>query len=111
MISPWPPGTGPGTVSHGTLREEDLVPVFLSVLESLDPVRKTEISLAHSQTIDILADSEQAEVTPVSPDAAGWLMEALFDALNDAAPEGFFFGAIEGDGSDFGFWEIDPEEG
>jgi len=32
------------------------------------------------------------------------------DALNEYAPDGYYFGAIEGDGSDFGFWAIEDED-
>jgi len=44
--------------------------------------------------------------------AAEWLAEyaiSLTDALNEHAPDGFMFGAHEGDGSDFGFWPIPCE--
>ncbi len=37
-----------------------------------------------------------------------YIMENIFDYLNEIAPEGCYFGAHEGNGSDFGFWEI-PE--
>ena len=32
------------------------------------------------------------------------LVEAFFDALNEYAPPYCYFGANEGDGSDYGFW-------
>jgi hypothetical protein len=38
---------------------------------------------------------------------ADYDLEALFDALNDYAPEGFYFGASMGDGCDYGYWLSD----
>lgn len=100
--------THAGTVSHGTLRTEDLAPAFLSVLQELNLTRWSEISQEYA---DALAHLEQG-LEP-NPDDEQALMEALHDALNDAAPEGWFFGAHEGDGSDFGFFwwgEDEPED-
>jgi hypothetical protein len=37
------------------------------------------------------------------------LNEDMFDFFNKIAPEGTYFGSSEGDGSDFGFWEIQQE--
>ena len=39
-----------------------------------------------------------------SDDAAG-LLESLFDTLDSYSPEGYYFGAHLGDGSDYGFLE------
>jgi hypothetical protein len=35
---------------------------------------------------------------------AMWDMEALTDGLNNLCPPFVYFGTLEGDGSDFGFW-------
>jgi hypothetical protein len=36
------------------------------------------------------------------------LVTFLHEKLEELAPYGYYFGAIEGDGSDFGFWRV-PE--
>jgi hypothetical protein len=40
----------------------------------------------------------------------GYLLEGLFDALNEIAPTGCSFGASEGDGASYGFWRFEPED-
>ena len=40
-----------------------------------------------------------------------YLLEDLFNALNDHAPIGCYFGSHPGDGSDFGYWAHDEDEG
>ena len=88
-----------GTVSHGTMRAEDLIPAFLEELEELDPER------ASSYWDEI---PEEAVENPESDwwdsEEALWILEELFDVLNEFAPPYCYFGALEGDGSDYGFW-------
>lgn len=69
------------TISHGTMRPEDLIPKLLEVLEELNPEAGQE---AQSQ-----------------------FLSELFDLLDQEAPEGFYFGSHPGDGSDYGFWQME----
>ena len=77
-----------GTVSEGTMREEDLIPAFLDTLTGLarDDAERRLVSEIR-QRMDAKVD-----------------LEALTDALQEHAPPFCYFGAHPGDGADFGFW-------
>jgi len=70
-----------GTVSHATMREEDLIPTFLYEIE------------------ERMASDNYFESDDAPED-----LNALFGALGEYAPEFFYFGAHPGDGSDYGYW-------
>lgn len=80
-----------GTVSHGTLRAEDLIFKFAEVLRELNQAKYAKLALRQPDDLD------------------EYVVE-LADALNEEAPVGYYFGAHEGDGSDFGFWEVDADQ-
>lgn len=84
-----------GSISHGTMNLEDLIPTFTDELERLDENGSYKDLIAHARGIDFSKedDWDWADTT-----------EELFDALNDFAPEGCYFGAHVGDGCDYGFW-------
>lgn len=92
-------------VSEATLRSQDLLPKFMDALGVLDPGRRD----------DIMADvpgsalSDESDPWWSSEDCSFLLNEELFDALNEAAPEGFCFGSNEGDGACFGFWPLEDD--
>src|SRR5690606_23432490 len=88
-----------GTVIHGTLRTEHLILAFLEELEAIDRDRADSFweripAEAFEDLEDDWWDSEEAEGS----------LEELFDVLNEFAPPCCYFGADEGDGSDFGVW-------
>ena len=94
-----------GTCIRGTHRRQDLIPSFLSLLSLVDDATHTGYMVAPFGPIPAYAmeddkspwwDSEEAES----------LLQELFDALDGASPEGYYFGAHPGDGSDFGYWEV-----
>ena len=84
-----------GTVVRGTMLEEDLIPAFLDELERLDPKRAS----SYWDEIPEDPDSDWWD-----SDEASWMLEELFDVLSEYAPPFVYFGANEGDGSDYGFW-------
>lgn len=87
-----------GTVIHGTYRYEDLIPAFTEVLERYAPNRARRLRRAYGNVYRAIHAGAPAE------NDATWLLDALFDELNEIAPPGHYFGAHPGDGSDFGFW-------
>jgi hypothetical protein len=81
-----------GSISTGTLRPEDLISAFRPVLHELNP-----------DQLKVL------DTTPYGPDPMEYLND-LVEAIEAATPEGYRFGSHEGDGADFGFWEVDESD-
>jgi len=71
-----------GTVIHGTLRPEDLIPTFLEEL------KKYTDEIPQFENGDCVQE---------------YIIE-LIDALNEHSPPYCYFGTHISDGSDFGFW-------
>lgn len=90
-----------GTISHGTHRDQDLIPIFLETLEKEDPGKGLALREQYSNVLPRLKEDPQDEILF---EHISWLMDDLFDALNEIAPIGYYFGHLEGDGSDFGFF-------
>ena len=88
-----------GTVSHGTMRNADLIPCFASLLKELDT---DGYYSGLTDDADNMKDFES--------DKAYCLLDSLWDSLADYAPAGYYFGAHPGDGSDYGFWAVDCDE-
>ena len=93
-----------GTVISGTLRRQDLIPAFIDELERVDPDAYFRMALAPFPFIPEHVEKEGDGSAWWNSEEAGYLLEELFDALDDAAPEGEYFGARRDDGADFGFW-------
>ena len=99
-----------GTVSSGTMREEDLIPDFCWELKSL--AKQTGICnrrtrAKHLRTVREIEKRMEQEDYFESDDAGYDLNETLFDALNEYAGPYFYFGSHPGDGADYGFWLSD----
>lgn len=77
-----------GTVSHGTLHPSHLIPTFAAAYATIKGTSTDQVLLP----LEIQGYTDEETI------------EHLTDALNDAAPEGYYFGTHPGDGSDFGFW-------
>jgi hypothetical protein len=96
-----------GTISHGTMRPQDLIPAFLDALAEVDPAAHEQYMLMPFGPIPAYVYDEGDASDWWQSEGAHYLLEGLFDALDDAAPEGYYFGAHPGDGADYGFWQCD----
>jgi len=90
-----------GSVSTGTLRTEDLLEAFASELE--DHVRANKRCHGLGLPAKRRLIREAYAIDPESDEADDVLAD-LQEALNDFAPPYTYFGTLEGDGADFGFW-------
>lgn len=103
-----------GTVIHGTLREPDLLEAFANELERIAPNEEKEhqmlISEARGLLENIDTDALVVEIPDEQKEIASELLEELIDALNEYAPQDTYFGTLEGDASDFGWWWQASEE-
>ena len=97
-----------GSISHGTLRTQDLLPVFLETFMALGGNVPSDLECG--AYIEYLNWPNPATTACDEDDKfwdsedAMWDMEALTDGLNNLCPPFVYFGTLEGDGSDFGFW-------
>ena len=112
-----------GSITSGTLKTEDLLQAFADALKNFDPDNSF---LAEAYTLLEVGDRWNGHDEPTidwNDDqryAAETLVnESLFEALMYQCPPFVYFGALEGDGADFGFWPdreelteaIDPTNG
>ena len=93
------------TLIHGTHRACDLIPAFLEVIENTPEY--TQIMQTNDSNLQVIFDpsANERDERWESDDMCYFLNEELFDILDSYAPEGYYFGAHPGDGSDFGYWE------
>jgi hypothetical protein len=95
-----------GTVVQATLRSEDLIPAFFAELLALNPDRAEEVLHREANFPVGLYIIAEREIPEELRDQASEMVYELQDALDDEAPEGMYFGTLEGDASDFGFWPV-----
>ena len=93
-----------GSVSHGTLRSEDLIPDFMSELQWLANIHKRSDHIKLCKEITARMEEDECYEVYYASDDSEYDLEALFDALNEYAAPYFYFGAHPGDGADYGYW-------
>jgi hypothetical protein len=97
-----------GTVSHGTMRPQDVLPAALEALSIIDgdEYRRFMEAWPPAVVASLLARHGDGTSTYSDEDAVEFLWEDVFDAVNAALPEGWYFGGIEGDPADYGVWRV-----
>ena len=103
-----------GTIIHGTLRVEDLVPCFAECLRELLSLENSDVDAesrsAHAKLCERVTSSIEKDGDDYfESEDAGHDLADLSDALNEHAPDGCYFGSHPGDGADFGFWAHDDD--
>ena len=94
------------TISRGTLRSQDLLSTYVDFLTNQGVDLE---SLLDNRALVSEALKDDLHEYWLSEDAC-WDLQAIEGAMEDLAPEGTWFGAHPGDGSDFGFWSFNLME-
>ena len=84
------------SIIHGTLRNEDLAYAFASAL-----LRWAESNCKMEDMGYVASIYQKPELADIET------VIGLVETLEAMAPEGFYFGPHIGNGSDFGFWELE----
>lgn len=101
-----------GTLIQGTLRLSDLIPAFMDAVRDHAPVEYGGLVLSNpvpAYVYDEGDDSEWWGSEWWGSEEAHRLLDELMDILDAAGPEGTYFGAHPGNGSDFGWWSEEEE--
>lgn len=100
-----------GTISHGTLRPQDLLRSFSEAYEQYFKTERGYRSTVASRA-KMLADLlDRNDPHESDRDLADEFLEKFIDDFNDLGSRwGCWFGCHPGDGSDFGFWPNDEAE-
>jgi hypothetical protein len=98
-----------GSISTGTLRPEDLLPVFIEALTALGGTLPADIECGTHLEYTNLPSYDKVGVIDDDDgfwrsEEAQWDVDALTDALQSRCPPFVYFGTLPGDGADFGFW-------
>jgi len=89
-----------GTVIEGTLKNEDLLEAFSYELDAIRTNSKSHYKLVFDAQNRWYRDDGSDEREEEIPD----LINELIDAINEYRLPYTYFGTLEGDGADFGWW-------
>lgn len=85
---------GIGSVSSGTLRTEDLLSAFADLCRDYGGKDGRRMNREYERMSPEEVDGEEG----------GYLLDEMRECLEGIAPDYVTFGALDGDGADFGFW-------
>jgi hypothetical protein len=89
-----------GTISEGTLRPEDLIPAYISVVEDL--------RLTKAERAELTGIKRRVRIYERDDDwtleQADFDLDELTAIIENHLPDYAYFGSLEGDGACFGIW-------
>ena len=88
-------------VDYASHRPQDLIPAFLDLLKDVDAPE-------YDRRLPSYAMEDQ-EHQWWNSEECNWLLEELFDTLDQYAPDDHYFGAHPGNGTDFGVWHSEGD--
>lgn len=94
------------SVIHGTLRNCDIIPALCDVIQDT-PAYLQLLASSGSPIHAAMNRMEDKSDDWWNSEEATDLCQELFEVCDKYAPEGYYFGAHPGDGSDFGYWKTD----
>lgn len=94
------------SLSHGTLRNYDLINCFLDLIENTPEYEQMLASPGSPVHPAQSRLGDERDPWWGSEEACDFL-SMLFDVLDVYAPKTYYFGAHPGDGSDFGYWKLE----
>jgi hypothetical protein len=95
----------PGSISHATHLDKDLLPAFINAL--CGDAEDAKAYWLEEFATGVLDCDDYAQLQSFISD---FIFERLWNALGEIAPPGHYFGTHPGDGSDYGFWPILEED-
>ena len=90
---------------HGTMRACDLVPRFLDAIRDTAEYEQIMLDTANNWYLSVMTAADASDSDPRWASEEMWFFnETLWDIMESYAPDGYYFGCTEGDGSDYGYW-------
>ena len=90
---------------HSTMRNCDLVPAFIGALRDTVEHEQMMNTINGDAKLHVITDTNATDSDPRwNSEDISFLLEEIFDVLNAYAPDGYYFGAHPGNGSDYGYW-------
>jgi len=90
-----------GTIIEGTLKDSDIGPACLSWLRENAPEAYQEATSTFSDIYDL--SLSEVDENFWDTDEGWFLYETVYPLMQEQVPDGYYFGAHPGDGSDIGF--------
>lgn len=91
---------------HGTMRTCDLVPRFLDAIRDTAEYEQILLDTANNWDLSVMTAADASDSDPrwESEEMSWFFNETLWYIMESYAPDGYYFGCTEGDGSDYGYW-------